>query len=132
MPAADLGRDIKAADLALADDALLPPRAKSWSAGSSPGVTGLPGPDGEVWTPTSRTALFPPLSVATIWITSEPAGSVSVRCARTVFTLSSEPDRVSDGPLVAPITVPPKKSTTPSVPPRSDVSGDCVGRCLAA
>ena len=78
-------------------------------------------PTDEIWTPTSRTAVLPLLSVATICTTSVPDCSVSVRCARTVFTRASGPDRVSDGPLVDPITMP-LRSVTPSVPPSSDVS----------
>ncbi len=70
--------------------------------------------------------MFPLLSVATMWITSVPdcsvpPCSVSVRCARTVFTRASEPDKVTTGPLVTPITVP-VRPAKPSVPPASELS----------
>jgi hypothetical protein len=88
-------------------------------AAAAAGVAGGPPPlgpepdeaaDGEIWTPTSRTAVLPLLSAATMWITSVPDCSVSVRCARTVFTTASGPDKVSDGPLADPITVPLKSA----------------------
>ena len=47
---------------------------------------------------------MPLLSNAAICTTSVPDCSVSVRCASTVFTAAADPDRVSAGPLVEPIT----------------------------
>ena len=68
----------------------------------------------------SRTTVLPLLSVATTCTTSVPERTVSVRCARTVFTSDSEPLKLSVVPLVAPKKLP--RPSTPSVPPPSEVS----------
>src|SRR3954471_9067192 len=71
-----------------------------WNAdGPAPalGLGELPG--AAIWRPTLRTVLSPSLSVADRRTTSVPEARVSVRLARTVFTLSSEPDRLRVEPL---------------------------------
>ena len=79
------------------------------------GATGV-----AVCTPTSRTMVLPPLSVATMCTMSVPDDTVSVRFARTVFTSDSEPLKLSVVPLVAPKK--PARPPMPSVPPFSEVS----------
>ena len=100
--------------------AVPPEKLKSWSAGSSPGVTVGGATAAAVCTPTSRTMVLPLLSVATMCTTSVPDDTVSVRCARTVFTSDSEPLKLSVVPLVAPKK--PLRPPMPSVPPFSEVS----------
>ena len=95
-------------------------KLKSWLAGSRPGVTVGGATGAAVCTPTSRTMVLPLLSVATMCTTSVPDDTVSVRCARTVFTSDSEPLKLSVVPLVAPKKLP--RPSMPSVPPPSEVS----------
>ena len=63
---------------------------------------------------------MPPLSVATMRTISVPPATVSVTFASSVFTIDSEPPKLSVVPLVAPKR--PVRPPMPSVPPFSEVS----------